>query len=267
MKPGPRERSGTAQSMPRPVHAAPRPSTPSSKQEPPWSAEQWAEQVPPVVASVGLSPTPAQLAALAGYMALLQRWNATYNLTALRSPQDMLSHHLADCLVVVEPLLAHLGLDWDQAQSVPSRFNLLDVGSGGGLPGVVLAILCPTVAVTCVDTVGKKAAFIRQVAAELKLPNLRAEHARVEQLKGHFDVVASRAFASLVDFTDWTRQLLRPDQGVWMAMKGRAPDEELQALPETVRIDRRQPLQVPSLEAERCLVWMSPQAHSATKKD
>lgn len=266
MKPGPRGRSVTAQSISRPVNAAPRPSTPSSKQEPPWSAEQWAEQVPPVVASVGLSPTPAQLAALAGYMALLQRWNATYNLTALRSPQDMLSHHLADCLVVVEPLLAHLGLDWDQAQSVPSRFNLLDVGSGGGLPGVVLAILCPTVAVTCVDTVGKKAAFIRQVAAELKLPNLRAEHARVEQLKGHFDVVASRAFASLVDFTDWTRQLLRPDHGIWMAMKGKMPDDELAALPKTVSVQRHQALQVPGLYAERCLLWLIPQLEGGTQK-
>lgn len=235
------------------------------RQEAPWSAEQWAEQVPPVMASVGLAATPEQLAALAGYMALLQRWNATYNLTALRSPQDMLSHHLADCLVVVEPLLVHLRIDWAQAQALPPRFSLLDVGSGGGLPGVVLAILCPAVAVTCVDTVGKKAAFIRQVAAELKLPNLRAEHARVEQLKGRFDVVASRAFASLVDFTDWTRQLLDPDHGVWMAMKGRAPDDELQALSDAVCIDRQQPLQVPGLGAERCLVWMTPRKHRLTE--
>lgn len=223
-----------------------------------WSEEAWAARIPAVLQGVALTATEAQRQALARYMALLQRWNATYNLTALRSPEDMLSHHLADCLVVVEPLCRHLGLSTPQAQAVPPRFKLLDVGSGGGLPGVVLAILCPAIAVTCVDTVGKKAAFIRQVALELALPNLRAEHARVEQLGGQFDVVASRAFASLPDFTSWTSQLLAPDTGVWMAMKGRRPDDELKALPPSVHLSAVQPLTVPGLDAERCLLWLTP---------
>ena len=134
----------------------------------------------------------------------------------------------------------------------------MDVGSGGGLPGVVLAILCPAIGVTCVDTVGKKAAFIRQVGAELGLPNLRAEHARVEQLGGQFDVVASRAFASLADFTAWTRTLLSPSHGMWMAMKGRHPDDEVGALAPDIQVQRVQDLQVAGLDAERCLVWMKP---------
>ncbi len=221
-----------------------------------WTAEAWGQRILAVLDSVALSATEGQALSLARYMALLQRWNTTYNLTALRSPEDMLTHHLADCLVVVKPLLAHLGLSAEQAQQAPARFKLLDVGSGGGLPGVVLAILCPAIAVTCVDTVGKKAAFIRQVGAELGLGNLRAEHARVEQLGGQFDVVASRAFASLVDFTTWTRQRLSPSTGVWMAMKGRDPQDELQALPAFVQVQNVQPLVVPGLEAERCIVWM-----------
>ena len=228
-----------------------------------WPADTWAARIPAVLDSVGLQASDAQLKGLAHYMALLQRWNATYNLTALRSPQDMLSHHLADCLVVVQPLCNHLGLSTEQAQAVPARFKLLDVGSGGGLPGVVLAILCPAIAVTCVDTVGKKAAFIRQVGAELGLPNLRAEHARVEQLSGHFDVVASRAFASLPDFTTWTRQLVQPAGGVWMAMKGRRPDDELDALPSFAQVQTVADLQVPGLDAERCLLWLTPVAASA----
>ena len=105
------------------------------------------------------------------------------------------------------------------------------------------------------DTVGKKAAFIRQVAAELKLPNLRAEHARVEQLKGSFDVITSRAFASLLDFVTLTQALLAKD-AVWMAMKGKAPDDEQAALPSSVEVFHVEQLDVPSLDAERCVVWM-----------
>jgi 16S rRNA (guanine527-N7)-methyltransferase len=244
-----------------PAHGAVRqPSINKSVAHELWTVDAWAEQIPAVLDSVGLAATEAQRLSLAGYMALLQRWNATYNLTSLRSPQDMLSHHLADCLVVVQPLCEHLGLDPALAQATPPRFKLLDVGSGGGLPGVVLAILCPAMAVTCVDTVGKKAAFIRQVGAELGLTNLRAEHARVEQLGGHFDVVASRAFASLPDFTTWTRQLVNPVDGVWMAMKGRRPDDELAALPPFAHLQKVADLRVPGLDAERCLVWLRPDA-------
>jgi 16S rRNA (guanine527-N7)-methyltransferase len=137
----------------------------------------------------------------------------------------------------------------------PTR--LLDVGSGGGLPGVVLAICRPEVQVTCVDTVGKKAAFIQQVAASLRLPNLRGLHARVETLTQPFDVVCSRAFASLPDFTAWSAAALAP-HGVWLAMKGKHPDAEIQALPPSVNVFHVEPLAVPGLDAERCLVWMTP---------
>lgn len=228
-----------------------------------WSPEEWLARIPAVLASTGLLASDTQQVQLARYMALLQRWNGTYNLTALRAPEEMLSHHLADCLVVVAPLRQHLGLTVEQGEGTPPETlpaasrRVLDVGSGGGLPGVVLAILCPSVQVTCVDTVGKKAAFIRQVGAELALPNLRAEHARVEQLKGQYEVITSRAFASLVDFTDWTGHLLATGAW-WMAMKGRSPDDEMAALQARVRVDRIDPLVVPGLDAERCLVWMQP---------
>lgn len=223
-----------------------------------WSADEWASAITGVLDAARLCATPAQQQQLARYMAMLQQWNGTYNLTALRAPQDMLSHHLADCLAVVEPLRAAVGLDAAAAQATPPQHKVLDVGSGGGLPGVVLAILSPALAVTCVDTVGKKAAFVRQVAAELGVPNLRAEHARVEQLKGSYRVVTSRAFASLADFVSWTQHLLPAEGGLWMAMKGKSPDEELSVLPAHAVLERIEPLQVPGLDAERCIVWLAP---------
>lgn len=185
---------------------------------------------------------------LLAYLALLQRWNATYNLTAVRDPAEMLTQHLADCLAVVGPLRSHLGAG--------SARRLLDVGSGGGLPGVVLALLEPAWSVTCVDTVGKKAAFIRQVAVELGVRNLAAEHSRVEALRRPgFDLITSRAFSSLADFVALTRHLLAPD-GVWAAMKGKTPTAELAALPAGTSVFHVEPLNVPGLHAERCIVWM-----------
>jgi 16S rRNA (guanine527-N7)-methyltransferase len=196
---------------------------------------------------LGLQVSPAQLQALADYLALLQRWNATYNLTAVRDPAAMLTQHLADCLAVLAPLDRHLAAG-----------RVLDVGSGGGLPGVVLAIMRPALEVHCVDTVGKKAAFVRQVAGALQLPNLQAHHARVESLKGApFRLITSRAFASLLDFTSLTRPLIAAD-GVWMAMKGKRPDEEMAALPPAVEVFHVEQIQVPGLNAERCIVWMRP---------
>lgn len=236
--------------------SAPQPAKPASKRPPPaWSQAQWLAALPPVLASLQLSLSEGQQAQMADYMVMLAHWNSTFNLTALREPQDMLSHHLADCLAVLAPLRRHL-------QSLPAgptgqSVRLLDVGSGGGLPGVVLAICHPEVQVTCVDTVGKKAAFIRQVAAELRLPNLRGEHARVETLKGHYDLITSRAFASLVDFVSLTRAILAPG-GVWMAMKGKQPDEERAQLPADVDVFHVEQLEVPGLDAERCLIWMRP---------
>jgi 16S rRNA (guanine527-N7)-methyltransferase len=185
---------------------------------------------------------------LLSYLALLQRWNATYNLTAVRDPQEMLTQHLADCLAVVGPLRRHLG-------SGTAR-RLLDVGSGGGLPGVVLALLEPAWSVTCVDTVGKKAAFIRQAGVELGLRNLGAQHARVEALKVEpFDLITARAFASLPDFVRLTRPLLAPG-AAWAAMKGKVPEAELTELPAGIDVFHVEPLAVPGLDAERCLIWM-----------
>ena len=204
---------------------------------------------------LGLPLAPVECLLL--YLDLLARWNATYNLTAVRDPQDMLRQHLADCLAVVGPMARQLAQPPGGGADAASRpVRVLDVGSGGGLPGVVLAAMFPHWQVVCVDTVGKKAAFIRQAAVELGLRNLSGEHARVEALRATpFDVITSRAFASLVDFTRLTRSLLAP-QGVWMAMKGRAPTEELAALPGDIEVFHVEPLTVPGLQAERCLVWM-----------
>jgi len=193
----------------------------------------------------------AEDARLDRFLDLLGRWNAAYNLTAIRDAARMRTQHLADCLAVVEPLRSHLG-------PVDRPVRILDVGSGGGLPGVVLALADPGWHVTCVDTVGKKAAFLRQVAAELALPNLRVEQARVEQLRAEpFDVITSRAFASLADFARLTRHLIAP-RGVWMAMKGKPPVEEMAALSADIEVFHVEPLTVPGLDAERCLVWMRP---------
>jgi 16S rRNA (guanine527-N7)-methyltransferase len=158
----------------------------------------------------------------------------------------MLTHHLLYSLSALPPLMRHT-----QGRST----RLLDVGSGGGLPGVVLAICRPEVQVTCVDTVGKKAAFIQQVAASLRLPNLRGLHARVESVEEGYDVICSRAFASLRDFAQWSQNALSP-QGVWMAMKGKRPDDEIADLPAQVQVFHVEPLTVPGLDADRCMVWM-----------
>jgi len=200
-------------------------------------------------AELGLSLSETQLDQLLGYLALIQKWNKVYNLTAVRDPQEMLTHHLLDSLTAVAPLVRH-------TQGQPAR--VLDVGSGGGLPGIVLAICRPELDVSCVDTVGKKAAFIQQVAATLKLPNLRGIHARVETLTGPFDVICCRAFASLPDFVSWSRGALA-EQGVWMAMKGKHPQAEIDGLPADVQVFHVEQLAVPGLDVERCMVWMRPQ--------
>lgn len=206
------------------------------------------------VIRLGLAADAAILDRLLAYLDLLQRWNTTYNLTSVRDPRDMLRQHLADCLAVAGPMSRQLARE-DPLQA-DSALRVLDVGSGGGLPGVVLAVLFPDWQVVCADAVGKKAAFIRQAAAELGLRNLGAEHARVETLSGPpFDAITSRAFASLADFTRLSRAALAP-KGVWMAMKGKTPTDELSALPADIEVFHVEPLTVPGLNAERCLVWM-----------
>ena len=132
---------------------------------------------------------------------------------------------------------------------------MLDVGSGAGLPGAVIAIGCPEIRVECVDTVAKKAAFVRQVAVALKLPNLAGIHARVENLIARYDVITSRAFASLADFVTLSSGVLA-EQGIWMAMKGKRPDDEIASLPVGVEVFHVEQLHIPSLDAERCIVWM-----------
>ena len=208
-------------------------------------------------AALGLSLTGAQLAQLLAYQDLIQKWTKVYNLTAVRDPAEMLTHHLLDSLAVLLPLQQQIAaLRASAALAMDAPVRLLDVGSGAGLPGAVIAICCPQVTVHCVDTVAKKAAFIQQVAASLKLPNLRGIHARVEKLTDRYDIVSSRAFASLVDFVNWSEQALA-EQGIWMAMKGKHPADEMAVLPATVRVFHVEPLVVPGLDAERCIVWMA----------
>jgi 16S rRNA (guanine527-N7)-methyltransferase len=205
--------------------------------------------------SLQLALDARQIDLLLDYLGLLQKWNKVYNLTAVRDPAEMMTHHLLDSLAAIKPLLLQVG---------DRPLKLLDVGSGGGLPGVVIAIACPQIDVTCVDTVAKKAAFIQQAAATLKLPNLRGLHARVESLNAlsgqGYDVVCSRAFASLVDFTNWSQAALNAG-GVWMAMKGKHPGDELATLASeapAADVFHVEQLQVPGLDAERCIVWMRP---------
>ena len=209
-------------------------------------------------ADLGLALTEQQQAHLLEYLALIAKWNKVYNLTAVRDPQDMLTHHLLDSLAAVPPLRRHVAGLAGQGADGPVR--LLDVGSGGGLPGVVFAICCPGVDVSCVDTVGKKAAFIQQAAAALRLPNLRGVHARVETLTQSFNIISCRAFASLPDFVAWSAAARDP-HGVWLAMKGKRPNEEIDALPPAVEVFHVEPLAVPKLDAERCIVWMRPAPH------
>ncbi|WP_408633721.1 16S rRNA (guanine(527)-N(7))-methyltransferase RsmG [Polaromonas naphthalenivorans] len=193
-----------------------------------------------------------QINQLLAYQAMIAKWTQVYNLTSVRDPAEMMTHHLLDSLAAVPALQRYL-----HRSGLEQGSRLLDVGSGAGLPGVVIAICCPQVAVTCVDTVAKKAAFIKQAALALRLPNLTGLHARVESITESFDVICSRAFASLADFTKWSAGALAP-QGVWMAMKGKHPADELLALPENIAMFHVEQLKVPGLDAERCILWLRP---------
>ena len=203
-----------------------------------------------------LNLSTAQVDQLMAFLDLLQKWNKVYNLTAVRDPQEMMTHHLLDSLAAVPALRRHVQL---LGKAEGERTAQLDVGSGGGLPGVVFAVCCPEVDIHCVDTVAKKAAFLQQAAVALKLPNLRGIHARVESLSGPYDIVSCRAFASLVDFTTWSRAAMAP-HAVWLAMKGKHPQDEIDALGAGVQVFHVEPLTVPGLDAERCIVWMKPVA-------
>lgn len=196
--------------------------------------------------SLGLELGDRQVRQLVDYAGLLQKWGRVYNLTAIREAEEITTHHLLDCLAAVPSLRLH-----GPAQAA----TLLDVGSGAGLPGAVFAIACPELAVDCVDAVAKKAAFVQQAAGTLRLQNLRGMHARVEQLREPYAVVTSRAFASLPDFVAVSGAALAPG-GLWLAMKGKFPADEVARLPRDVEMFHVEQLQVPGLEAERCLLWM-----------
>jgi len=195
-------------------------------------------------ADMGVALSDSQAERLLAYGTLMLKWNKVYNLTALRDPASVLTHHLLDSLAAVAPLRR----EW------AGKGKLLDVGSGGGLPGVVIAIMRPDLEVSCLDAVAKKAAFVQQVAGELELPNLRGLHARVESLVGSYEIISSRAFASLPDFFNGSMNLLAPG-GVWLAMKGKVPTDELAVLPKGVSVFHVEQLAVPGLDAERCIVW------------
>lgn len=193
----------------------------------------------------------SQANALARYAALLMRWNTVHNLTAIESPAQVLTHHLLDSLAIV-PEIQRIGGE--------RLMNALDVGAGGGLPGIPLAIAAPNLHVTLIDKVQKKIAFLTQVKLELALNNVTCVQARVETLQADssFELIVTRAFASLVEFVSLTRHLLAPN-GWWGAMKGALPSAELDELKRSVpdvRVTRTVRLQVPHLNAERHLVLM-----------
>jgi 16S rRNA (guanine527-N7)-methyltransferase len=195
------------------------------------------------VEGLGLDLAEAQQKQLMDYLALMAKWNAVYNLTSLRDPMQMVTHHLLDSLAAV-PAFA-------------GARNVLDVGAGGGLPGMVLAIARPDMQVSMVDTVHKKTAFLTQVKAELGLARVTVYTARVEQLEvsDKFDVITSRAFADLSDFVNWSGHLLA-EGGRFIALKGVAPKDEQERVPAEWKVTGLQPLQVPRLGAERHLVFI-----------
>ncbi len=180
---------------------------------------------------------------LLDYLALLFKWNSVYNLTSVRDPMQMVTLHILDSLAAV-PAFA-------------SAVNVLDVGAGGGLPGIVLAIACPGIKVSLIDTVHKKTAFLTQVKAELELRNVTVYTMKVEQLQvpHKFDVITSRAFADLSDFVNWSGHLLA-EGGQFIALKGVAPPEEQERLPKEWKTAELRPLRVPGLQAERHLVFI-----------
>ena len=192
------------------------------------------------IAQLGVEVAPEAQQKLLSYLALLQKWNKVYNLTAIRQAEQMVSHHLLDSLAV----LPHL---W--------QGQWLDVGCGAGLPGVVLALMRPEWAFTLLDSNSKKTSFVQQAVIELGLRNVSVCCARTEewQTEQCFDGIISRAFAETADFVTQTRHLLA-QEGRWVAMKGMPPDEELKRLPIDVRVERIIQLQVPGLDAARCLV-------------
>ena len=190
------------------------------------------------IAALGLALSADAVERLLDYQALLERWNAAYNLTAIRDPAEMVTRHLLDSLAI---------LPFVQGQT------LADLGTGPGLPGIPLAIAAPGRQILLVDSNGKKVRFLREAIRALKLDGVRALQSRVEDVEGQYDCVTARAFASLADMLAWGGHLLAPG-GVWLAMKGKTPEEELAGVPPGFAVRGVHALAVPGLEAERSVV-------------
>ncbi|WIG54402.1 MAG: 16S rRNA (guanine(527)-N(7))-methyltransferase [Rhodanobacteraceae bacterium] len=191
-------------------------------------------------------PVDAQEKLLA-YLDLLAKWNRTYNLTAVRDPEDMVSRHLLDSLAVLPFVHGE---------------TLADLGSGAGLPGIPLAIARPDIAVTLIESNGKKARFLREAVRSLPLANVTVAQARVQDATGAFDTITARAFASLPDMLAWGGHLLAPD-GRWLALKGHADPVELDAVPRGFRVVTVHALEVPGTDGERCVVELARAHHRA----
>ena len=190
------------------------------------------------LSSLGIALDETAIARLLDYVDLLERWNAAYNLTAVRDPAEMVTRHLVDSLAIL-PFV--------------SGATLADLGSGAGLPGIPLAIAAPERETLLVDSNGKKARFLREAVRRLDLKHVRVAESRVEDVEGSFDCITARAFASLADMLGWGGHLLAPG-GVWLAMKGRIAEDELDAVPAGFRVGKVVALNVPGLDAERHLV-------------
>jgi 16S rRNA (guanine527-N7)-methyltransferase len=215
-------------------------------------SESFEEQLEKACQELSLKPTKQQQERLLEYLRQLLKWNKTYNLTARRDPELALVQHVFDSLAIIKPLNNFI------QQRDQDKNAVLDVGSGAGLPGVIIATMMPKVIVTCVDTVEKKIAFVRQVSGVLALTNVKAIHQRVELMQDEkFDVVTSRAFATLQDFATLAGERVEKN-GILLAMKGKIPHDEIETLEEKTewRVDGIEALKVPQLSAQRCLVWM-----------
>ena len=206
------------------------------------------QQLKAGIAALGLALPDGAEPKLLAYLALLDKWNRVYNLTAVREPDRMVSHHLLDSLAAVPYF-----------QGDPRVTRVLDVGTGGGLPGIPLAIARPDLSVTLIDSIAKKTSFLVQAKAELGLVNLVVVTRRVEEYRPEagFDAITSRAFSDLKSFVVQTRHLLAPG-GRWLAMKGLYPDEEVASLPSDVKVSADRALIVPGLEATRHLLVLEP---------
>ena len=201
------------------------------------------------VAALPLSLSDAQIEQMISYLALLVKWNSVYNLTSVRDPNEMVKQHLLDSL--------------SAAHAFKDAKNVLDVGSGGGLPGMILAITYPAIRISMIDTVNKKTAFLAQAKTELGLANVTVHTGRVEalQVEQKFDVITSRAFSELCNFVNWSCHLLA-DGGQFLAMKGIAPNEEIERLPVGWKVTAVEALSVPGLDVARHLIMIN-KVHSS----